>query len=83
MKYLLEYSESQGCFHYNYKETTGQFHNELFVNGYRPITIIDEETLNEGDDAILYSIMDRAMREKYPYEKAAGEILFFLMSQKN
>ena len=77
MKVLLEYSETQGLFHCNYKETTGQFHNELFVNGYHPIAILDEDTVI--NDGILGEMMDRAMRNRYPFEKTAREILFYLL----
>lgn len=77
MNILLEYSDTQYCFHNNYKETTGQFHNELFVNGYRPITIIDEKRLDE--DEYLEAIMDYICDNKHSFEEAARQILFYLL----
>ena len=78
MKYLLEYSEKQHAFHLNYKETTGQWHNELFVNDYRPITIVDEETID--NDKTLEGIMNYLCNKNSTYENVASEILFLLLT---
>ncbi len=75
-KILLEYSESQACFHVNYKENDGQFHNEPFLNDYRPITFIDEDLLE--NDETLERLMANISREKFTFNQAARMILFYL-----
>ena len=75
-KVLLEYSESQACFHVNYKENNGQFHNKPFLNDYRPLTLIDED-LFENDET-LERLMANISREKLPFDQAARMILFYL-----
>ena len=79
MKILLEYSEKQNCFHYNYLESNGSFHNRLFYNGYNPICIIDDKT--EADKG-LSKLMDGIVKAKSSYETAAGAILLYLLQDK-
>ncbi len=75
-KVLLEYSESQACFHVNYKENDGQLHNEPFLNDYRPITLVDEDLLE--NDETLQRLMANISQEKFPFDQAARMILFYL-----
>ena len=76
MKYIIEYSEKQHCFHLNHKDSTGKIRHELFTNDYRPITIVDQDTAENNKE--LEDLMYKLRIENSTYEKAAREILSLL-----
>lgn len=76
MKYIIEYSEKQHFFHMNHKDPNGKIHHKLFTNGYRPITIVDEDTA--FNNKALDDLMDKICLENGTYEKAANDILTLL-----
>lgn len=60
----------------NHKDLTGKIRHELFTNGYRPITIVDEDTAENNKE--LEDLMYKLRIENSTYEKAAREILTLL-----
>lgn len=61
---LLEYEEETGCFHYNIL-FDGELDNDLFTNGYKPITVMNRHV---ADDKDFCNLLCDATANRYPYE---------------
>ena len=76
--FLLEYSEKQHCFHYNYfNSRRGGLQSELFINDYRPITIVPEDIATES---WFLTIQSHCMKVNSSFEYASETILLALLN---
>jgi len=76
--FLLEYSEKQHCFHYNYYNShRGRLQSKMFVNDYRPITIVSEDIATEN---WFLTIQAQCMRLDSSFEEASETILLALLN---
>lgn len=77
MIFLLEYNDSQKLFHFNDYESEA-FHHHPFTDGWRPITLIGEDLVN---DAFL-TFLDNLLRKGLTFPDIYEEVLLYLINQK-
>ena len=76
-KVLLEYSEQQKCFHYNwYDAEKKSFQHRIDKNGWRPICLIDEKYCTEKDEG-FGELANRLIAESPDFGTVRTEILKF------
>lgn len=80
MKFLLEYSNEQQCFHYNYLNNNGEMEHPIASNNYLPITIIGDE---EHDDEGLGKLMDKLSRKNPPFAEVRDAIIKYILHEND
>lgn len=80
MNFLLEYSEQQHAFHYNYINFAGGLNNKLNSNNYKPISVISEK-LTENDDFVM--VMDSLRKTNASFADAQATILWWLLNNED
>ena len=76
--YLLEYNEYQQCFHLNpFDEKRNDWEKPLFSNGYLPINIVQQDTVNGNFLELIGSMTGK----KYSFEKVSCIVLDYLVRE--
>lgn len=83
MKYLLEYNEEQGSFHYNSLNPDGTWDQKVNSYGWVPICIITEKYAVEKDDNGFGDIMNRLAKKHSPVEAVYDQIYRFFLNDDN
>ena len=76
MKWIIEYSEEQEWCHLNsWDEQKDTFDKPLFANNYKPISLVDDGTVN----ANLLEFLDSLSQIGLSFEEVAYKVLTYLV----
>ena len=75
-RYMLEYNETQQLFHLNpFNEYTNDWEKPLYSNGWRPINIIADESVNND----FLTFIDKLSGQNHSLEKVGFEVYNYLI----